>query len=39
MDIGQLEAAVIPDLRPWPLKSQGVHGGIHEYIVDPTPFD
>ncbi|MCC9162560.1 hypothetical protein LNA76_04395 [Alcaligenes sp. MMA] len=38
MDVGQLEFGIIPHEKPHCLVSQGVHGGIHEYIMDPTPF-
>lgn len=38
MPNGQLEVGVIPALKPLPILSQGVHGGIHEYILDPAPF-
>lgn len=37
MALGQLEAGVIPSTKPLPLVSQGIQGGIHEYIIDPTP--
>lgn len=36
---GQLEVGVIPSLKLLPIASQGVHGGIHEYILDPAPFE
>jgi hypothetical protein len=34
MDVGQLEAGVIPADRPMPIKLQGKHAGILEYILD-----
>ena len=38
MDVGQLEFGIIPRERPHPLLFQGIHAGIHEYILDPAPF-
>lgn len=35
----QLEVGVIPALTSLRIKDQGSHGGIHEYILDPRPFD
>jgi hypothetical protein len=39
MDLGQLEAGVIPSERPLPIKFQGNHGGILEYILGERPED
>jgi hypothetical protein len=39
MAVGQLEFGIIPALKALPLKSQGKHAGIHEYLLDPRPFD
>lgn len=39
MQGGQLEVGVIPALTGLPLKDQESHGGIHEYLLDPRPFD
>jgi len=38
MDVGQLEFGIIPCETSYPLFSQGIHGGIREYIIDPAPF-
>lgn len=35
MEIGQLEFGIIPTENPLPIRSQGVHSGISEYILDP----
>jgi hypothetical protein len=39
MMVGQLEFGIIPALKGLPLKNQGNHGGIQEYLLDPRPFD
>jgi hypothetical protein len=39
MDIGQLEAGVIPSEQPLPIKFQGSHGGILEYVLGERPED
>jgi hypothetical protein len=39
MDVGQLEAGVIPSENPLPIKYQGNHGGILEYIIGEQPGD
>ncbi|MBF6990776.1 hypothetical protein [Cupriavidus sp. IK-TO18] len=39
MMVGQLELGIIPALKALPLKSQGEHAGIQEYLLDPRPFD
>lgn len=33
MSAGQLEAGVIPNDKPLPIKEQGEHGGIVEYLL------
>jgi hypothetical protein len=38
MDVGQLELGIIPSEQLTPIHSQGSHGGIQEYILDPAPF-
>jgi hypothetical protein len=38
MDVGQLEFGIIPSEKALPIHSQGIHGGILEYIIDPAPF-
>lgn len=38
MEVGQLEFGIIPAEKALPLYSQGEHGGILEYIIDPAPF-
>ena len=37
MEAGQLEAGVIPADGPIPIKAQGTHGGILEYIIGERP--
>lgn len=39
MDVGQLEAGIIPSEHPLPIKFQGVHGGILEYVLGERPED
>jgi len=39
LQMGQLEAGVIPSHSPVLLKSQGIHGGIHEYIMGTSIYD
>lgn len=38
MEVQELEFGVIPSENPLPIHYQGKHGGIHEYIIDPAPF-
>ncbi|MCQ4166388.1 hypothetical protein [Tahibacter harae] len=35
MEVGQLEFGIIPSDKPLPIRSQGVHSGIYEYLLDP----
>lgn len=37
MEVGQLEAGIIPSDTPIPIKFQGEHGGIYEYIIGDRP--
>ena len=37
MPAGQLEVGVIPNDRKDTLRSQGVHGGVHEYLLGEHP--
>jgi hypothetical protein len=39
MMVGQLEFGIIPASNGLRLKSQGIHAGIREYLLDPRPFD
>lgn len=39
MKVGQLEFGIIPAVKALPLKYQGEHAGIREYLLDPRPFD
>lgn len=39
MMVGQLEFGIIPASKGLPLKDQGIHAGIQEYLLDPRPFD
>ena len=38
MEVQELEFGVIPSENPLPIRYQGKHGDIHEYIIDPAPF-
>lgn len=38
MEVGELEFGIIPSEKPLPIHYQRSHGGIHEYILDPMPF-
>lgn len=38
MDVGQMELGIIPSKKPIPIYSQGSHGRILEYILDPAPY-
>lgn len=38
MEVGELEFGIIPSEKPLPLHPQDLHGGIHEYLLDPMPF-
>ncbi len=37
MEVGQIEAGIIPSSIPVPIKYQGKHGDIFEYILDAIP--
>jgi len=39
LPVGQLEAGVIPSSNQVLLKSQGIHSGIHEYIMGTSKYD
>lgn len=39
MQIGQLEVGVIPSLKPLPIRPQGSHSGMLEYLLDPQPWE
>lgn len=38
MEVQELEFGVIPSKEPLPIYYQGLHAGVHEYILDPRPF-
>ena len=38
MEVMELEFGIIPSKKPLPIGYQGLHGGIHEYLLDPLPF-
>lgn len=39
MEVGQLEAGVIPAERPQRIRRQGEFGGVLEYILGDGPWD